>query len=85
MTQEEALQFIADLFQEMFDIQPEQVKPEARLYEDLELDSIDAVDMTVHLQKQTGRKINAEDFRSVMTVADLMLVVQKLQATDGSD
>ncbi|WP_292255219.1 acyl carrier protein [Marinospirillum sp.] len=82
MNQQEALQYIAELFQRMFDIPATDVTPEARLYADLELDSIDAVDMTVHLQKETGQKINPEEFRAVVTVADLIAVVQKLQG-DG--
>lgn len=80
INQQEALQYIATLFNNMFDIQKENVTPEARLYADLDLDSIDAVDMTVHLQKETGQKIDVEEFRSVETVADLMTVVQKMKA-----
>jgi len=82
ITQQEALQYIADLFSKMFDIPVEDVTPEARLYADLDLDSIDAVDMTVSLQKETGQKIDVEEFRSVETVADLISVVQKLKADE---
>ena len=52
--------------------------PEARLYEDLELDSIDAVDMIVHLQKKTGKKIKPETFKSVRTVQDVVDAVEQL-------
>ena len=57
---------------------PEAITPEARLYEDLELDSIDAVDMVVHLQKKTGARIKPETFKSVRTVQDVVDAVEKL-------
>ncbi|MEG9083322.1 acyl carrier protein, partial [Escherichia coli] len=51
----------------------------ARLYEDLDLDSIDAVDMVVNLQKKTGHKIKPETFKAVRTVQDIVDVVEQLQ------
>ena len=58
MNKEQIYQEVASLLTSLFEIAPEDIHPEARLYEDLELDSIDAVDMVVHLQKRTGRKLN---------------------------
>ena len=52
--------------------------PAARLNEDLEIDSIDAVDLIDRLRRQTGRKISAENFRSVRTVGDLVTAVHAL-------
>ena len=52
---------------------------EARLYDDLDLDSIDAVDMVVHLQKKTGHKIKPDTFKAVRTVQDVVDVVEQLQ------
>ncbi|WP_066458166.1 acyl carrier protein [Castellaniella caeni] len=69
---------VSALLVQLFDLTPEQVTPEARLYEDLELDSIDAVDMVVHLQKKTGRRVRPEVFKSVRTVQDVVRVVQAL-------
>ncbi len=71
-------QEIAALLVQLFDLSPEQITPDARLYEDLELDSIDAVDMVVHLQKQTGQKVKPEVFKSVRTVQDVVQVVEQL-------
>ena len=48
---------ISALLVNVFEIDPQDITPEARLYEDLELDSIDAIDMIVHLQKKIGKKI----------------------------
>jgi acyl carrier protein len=57
---------------EMFEVPPEKITPGARLFEDLDLDSIDAVDLIVKLQDLTGRKFKPEEFKSVRTVGDLI-------------
>ncbi|KAI3492225.1 hypothetical protein L1887_43370 [Cichorium endivia] len=55
MTEQETIyQEVCGLLTRLFEIDPQDITPEARLYEDLELDSIDAVDMIVHLQKKTA-------------------------------
>ncbi|KAA5971106.1 MULTISPECIES: acyl carrier protein [unclassified Pantoea] len=78
MNKEEIYQEVSALLTSLFEIAPEDIHPEARLYEDLELDSIDAVDMVVHLQKRTGRKIKPETFRAVRTVQDVVDAVEQL-------
>ena len=78
MNKEQIYQEVASLLTSLFEIAPEDIHPEARLYEDLELDSIDAVDMVVHLQKRTGRKIKPETFRAVRTVQDVVDAVEQL-------
>ncbi len=63
MTEQQSIyQEVSALLIKLFEIDPQDITPEARLYEDLELDSIDAVDMIVHLQKKTGKKIKPEEF-----------------------
>lgn len=71
-------QEVSALLTKLFEIDPSDITPEARLYEDLELDSIDAVDMVVHLQKKTGKKIKPEIFKSVRTVQDVVDAVEQL-------
>lgn len=60
---------------ELFEIEPERITTGARLYEDLEIDSIDAIDLMDRLRQTTGRKISAEQFRSVRTIGDLVEAV----------
>lgn len=74
-TTEEVLEQIRSALAELFEIEPERITPEARLNEDLEIDSIDAVDLLDRLRRQTGRKISADDFRTVRTVGDLVNAV----------
>ncbi len=79
MTEQQAIyQEVSTLLTKLFDIDPQDIKPEARLYEELELDSIDAVDMVVHLQKKTGKKIKPEIFKQVRTVQDVVEAVEQL-------
>ncbi|WP_187653700.1 acyl carrier protein [Xenorhabdus sp. PB62.4] len=78
MEKEAIFQEVSQLLVQLFELSPEDITPESRLYEDLELDSIDAVDMVVHLQKKTGRKIKPEAFKSVRTVQDVVDAVEQL-------
>ena len=66
---------------ELFQLDPGRITPEARLGDDLEIDSIDAVDLVDHMKRLTGRKISAEDFRSVRTVGDLVQALERLVRT----
>lgn len=83
MNKNEIYQEVASLLTSLFEIEPDEIRPDARLYEDLELDSIDAVDMVVHLQKRTGRKIKPETFRAVRTVQDVVDAVGQLMRDEA--
>lgn len=77
--QEETLQQLRTWMEDLFEIEPEKVQLDAHLYNDLDIDSIDAVDLIVKIRELTGQQIQAEDFKSVRTVADVIEVVEKLQ------
>ena len=62
----------------LLDIEETDITPEARLYEDLDLDSIDAVDLVVRLQEITRKRIQPDQFKSVRTVADVIDAVEEL-------
>lgn len=78
MTRDEIHTSLAGYLTEMFEVAPENITAEARLYEDLDLDSIDAVDLVVKLQDLTGRKIKPEQFKTVRTVGDVVDRVHEL-------
>ena len=78
MTRDEILQKLAEVLEELFEVPPEKIKPEAKLFEELGLDSIDAVDLVVKLQTITGRRIAPQDFKSVRTVGDVLTCIEKL-------
>jgi acyl carrier protein len=84
MTSDEALQKIKEIFAKNFGLTPEQVLPESKLYEELGLDSLDAVDLVLELQDLTGKKIKPEVFKGVRTVADIISVVIALESEPES-
>ncbi|ANJ53921.1 acyl carrier protein [Pseudomonas silesiensis] len=69
---------LRDAMVELFELDPERVSLESNLYQDLEIDSIDAVDLIDHIKRQTGKKIAAEEFKSVRTVSDVVEAVYRL-------
>ena len=75
---EEILVELQKLFDEMFEIEPSAIVPSAKLYDDLDIDSIDAVDLVARLRSITGKKIEAEMFKSVRTVEDVVDAVYRL-------
>ncbi|QRY79976.1 acyl carrier protein [Pseudomonas sp. PDNC002] len=77
-TREDIYNTLRDALVELFELEPEQISLDANLYEDLEIDSIDAVDLIDHLKRQTGKKIAAEEFKSVRTVGDVVEAVYRL-------
>jgi acyl carrier protein len=77
-TKDEILAQIKASLTELFELDPDRITLAARLNEDLEIDSIDAVDLLDRLRRQTGMKISAEDFRSVRTVGDMVDAVYKI-------
>ena len=76
--QQEVYNQVKDALIELFELDAEDITPEAHLYLDLDLDSIDAVDLVVHLQKVTGKKIKPEEFKAVRTVNDVVESVVEL-------
>ena len=79
-SRDEIYQRLKTYLEEMFEVPPEKVSLEARLNEDLDLDSIDAVDLAVRLQELTSRKLSPEEFKSVRTVGDVVDRVHALLA-----
>ncbi len=69
---DEIFQKIVDVFEELFEIDPSTIKLESNLYEELDIDSIDAVDLVIELRKITGKKIQPDEFKQVRTVEDIV-------------
>ena len=72
MDKKEIFGVLKDTMVELFELEPEEVVADANLYEDLDLDSIDAVDLAVKITDITGKRVNPEDFKKVRTVQDLV-------------
>jgi len=57
---------------DQFEVEESVISMDANLYEELEIDSIDAVDLLVQLKELTGKKIPPENFKDVRTIRDVM-------------
>ncbi|MGE5540447.1 MAG: acyl carrier protein [Gemmatimonas sp.] len=84
MSREAILEHLREYLEEMFEIQRERVTLDAKLFEELDLDSIDAVDLVVKLQDLTGRRIKPEAFKAVRSVGDVVECVHTLMNTDAA-
>ncbi|PSV36793.1 acyl carrier protein [Photobacterium sp. GB-50] len=69
---------VKNVLVELFELDADDIQPQTNLYTELDLDSIDAVDLVVHLQNMTGQKIKPEDFKAVRTVDDVVDAVIEL-------
>jgi acyl carrier protein len=81
MNDAEILSKMREIFSRNFGIAPERVLPESRLFEELGLDSLDAVDLVIELQELTGKRIKPEVFKTVRTVDDVVKVVRDIQSS----
>lgn len=73
-TEETVYQQLKETMGKLFDLDAVEVVADARLYEDLDIDSIDAVNMIIELRRQTGKPIPAELYRGARTVADVVRI-----------
>ena len=78
MTEQEIRDQLSEILVQQFEIEAGDVQPQAHLYDDLGIDSIDAVDLIVRLKEITGLRIPPEDFKNVRTVEDVVQVVNSL-------
>jgi acyl carrier protein len=78
-SRQEIYEIVRKSLVELFELEAPSVVPEARFNDDLEIDSIDAVDLVDHLSRIFERRVSPRDFRSVHTVQDLIDCIDRLQ------
>ncbi|ASK79662.1 acyl carrier protein [Paraphotobacterium marinum] len=69
---------IKSILFKLFEIEENEINLDSHLYNDLDLDSIDTVDLIVYLQNMTSQKVDPEDFKNVRTVKDVVNQAKKL-------
>lgn len=69
---------LSDILKEEFEIEESLIKNDADLFVDLDMDSIDAVDLAVRLQQFTDKRISPEEFKKIRTVKDVVDAVYDL-------
>ena len=78
MSDQEIFIRIQNIMADEFELEPEQLVPEATLFDTLGLDSLDAVDMVVAMEKEFGVRMRDEEaMRAVRTMDDLHKLVLK--------
>jgi acyl carrier protein len=75
MTREDIFLKLREVLADSFRLDPAKITLESHLFTDLDLDSIDAVELAIQLQDITGRRVKAEEFRHVRTVNDVVEAV----------
>ena len=78
VTEAEIEQKIKDILVTEFECDPNRLTPDVNLFSDLDLDSIDAIDLVVRLQNATGKKVDPESFRQIRTLRDVTAAVTRL-------
>jgi acyl carrier protein len=79
MNKDEIYSWIVDVLHDMFELDKSKITPQANLYADLDIDSIDAVDLMVKLKQVTGKGLQPEVFKTVRTVQDVVDALAALQ------
>ncbi len=72
------IEIVNRVLEEEFEIEPHLLKPEALLYEDIGLDSLDAVDLIVMVDKELGVRIEEEEARSIRTLENVYEIIDEL-------
>ncbi len=80
LTQEQILEQLRSWMEELFEIEPNDIQLDSNLYSDLDVDSIDAIDLVVKIKELTGKQVQPEDFKNVRTIQDVVTVIHNMSA-----
>lgn len=84
MSKDELHQWVVGLLADMFELDVSEVTPTTNLYEDLDIDSIDAVDLAVKLKQLTGKRMGPETFKTIRTIDDVVMALQGLATAEAA-
>lgn len=84
MSKDEIFGILKGALVELFEIDEGKIARESKIYEDLDIDSIDAIDLVDFIKKKTGHRMEAADFKEVRTLDDIVEVVYK-QLSNAKD
>ena len=78
MTTLEIENAVKKILSEDFELDVDSISGDTNLFTELDLDSIDAVDLVVKLQQVIGKKVNPEDFKTIRTLNDVVQAIEKI-------
>lgn len=85
MNKEELYTWVIDLLAQMFELDKSTLTPQSNLYADLDIDSIDAVDLAVKLKQLTGKRLAPEVFKEIRTIDDVVNALWTLAKQDNNE
>jgi acyl carrier protein len=71
-SRETIYQWVSDILKREFELTDAELSLSAHLTDDLDLDSIDAIDLSVRLEEKTGLSFKDEDLKSIRTIRDVV-------------
>lgn len=78
VSRDDILEHVRTAMLELFEIDAARVDLDTKVVEDLDLDSIDAIELAVRMEAITGRRLNPESFREMRTIGDVVEIVHRL-------
>lgn len=78
LSKDQILQHIQQVLTELFEVEEDQLIGSARLYDDLDIDSIDTIDLLIELKKVIGKDIDPAAFKNARTIDDVADVISQL-------
>jgi len=71
------------MMKELFKLESDRVQPDARLVEDLELDSLDAIDLAIKVEETTGFAFEESKIPLLRTIEDVIVAIEEIVKTHG--
>lgn len=77
-SREQILEHVRQAMTELFGVEPSRIQLETKVREDLDLDSIDAIELAVHMEAMTGQRFDPERFRDMQTIGDVVDILDNI-------
>ena len=82
MTEQQIFARVREILVESFELDSEDIHPKAHLMDDLDLDSIDAIDLAVGLEEETGLDVSEEELLQIQVVQDIVNLIHRRRGDD---
>ncbi len=83
MDRSEVYQLLVEALVELFELDKNSISMDSNFYDDLDIDSIDAVDLMVHLRDVSGQRVDPEVFKEIRTVSECVDALETLMQDSG--
>ena len=75
LTRESVLERVREILVSSFELEPGAIQLDSHLIDDLDLDSIDAIDLAVELEQETGLRVEEQELRQIRRVGDIVELI----------